>query len=57
MNETLEYLMRPHGIMRRNVTLEKGWYHDASGPMLGTLKEIVGVLLMIENSIEDSAAS
>ena len=25
MNETLEYLLRPHGIMRRNVSLEKGW--------------------------------
>jgi NHLM bacteriocin system ABC transporter ATP-binding protein len=39
MNETLEYLMRPHGIMRRNVTLEKGWYRDASGPMIGTCKD------------------
>ena len=39
MNETLEFLLRPHGIMRRNVVLEKGWYKDASGPMIGTLKE------------------
>ena len=44
MNETLEYLMRPHGIMRRNVQLEKGWYKDASGPMLGTLKEGAALL-------------
>lgn len=36
MNEQLEYLMRPSGVMRRPVTLEKGWYKDAVGPMLGT---------------------
>ncbi|MCR5683914.1 MAG: NHLP bacteriocin export ABC transporter permease/ATPase subunit [Lachnospiraceae bacterium] len=36
MNEVLEYLLRPSGIMRRRVELEKGWYRDASGPMLGT---------------------
>ena len=36
MNEVLEYLLRPSGIMRRNVNLDQGWYHDAVGPMLGT---------------------
>ena len=35
MNETLEYLLRPNGIMRRTVFLEKGWYKDAIGAMLG----------------------
>ncbi|MBQ9438536.1 MAG: ATP-binding cassette domain-containing protein [Lachnospiraceae bacterium] len=35
----LEYLCRPHGIMRRTVKLSKGWYNDAVGPMLGILKE------------------
>lgn len=33
-NEQLEYLMRPYGIMRRSVDLEKGWYKDAIGAML-----------------------
>jgi NHLM bacteriocin system ABC transporter ATP-binding protein len=47
MNETLEYLMRPHGIMRRNITLEKGWYRDATGPMLGTLKSDGSVVALI----------
>ncbi|MBR4721042.1 MAG: NHLP bacteriocin export ABC transporter permease/ATPase subunit [Clostridia bacterium] len=47
MNETLEYLMRPHGIMRRNVTLEKGWYKDAAGPMIGTLKESGDIVALI----------
>ena len=47
MNDTLEYLMRPHGIMRRNVALEKGWYRDAAGPMIGTLKESGNVVALI----------
>ena len=47
MNETLEYLMRPHGIMRRNVTLEKGWYRDASGPMIGTVKDGGDIVALI----------
>ncbi len=47
MNETLEYLMRPHGIMRRNVSLEKGWYRDAAGPMIGTLKEGGDIVALI----------
>ena len=51
MNETLEYLMRPHGIMRRNVTLEKGWYKDASGPMLGTLREDGRVVALIPSGV------
>lgn len=38
MNEQLEYLMRPYGIMRRTVTLADGWYKDAIGAMLGRLK-------------------
>lgn len=39
VDEQIEYRMRPFGIKNRTVTLEKGWYHDAIGPMLGTLKE------------------
>lgn len=37
-NEQLEYLLRPHGIMRRTVMLSKGWYKDAIGAMLGIRK-------------------
>jgi len=39
INEQLEYLMRPYGIMRRTVSLENEWYKDAVGAMLGTMKE------------------
>ena len=38
-DEQLEYCLRPHGLMRRNVKLEEGWYRDAFGPMLGLFGE------------------
>ena len=38
-DEQLEYCLRPYGLMRRNVRLEKGWYKDAFGPMMGFRKE------------------
>lgn len=38
-NEALEYLCRPHGIMRRRVNLTEGWYRDAFGAMLGFLED------------------
>ena len=51
MNEVLEYLMRPHGIMRRGVRLEKGWYKDASGAMLGTRKDDGSVVALIPHGL------
>ena len=47
MNEVLEYLLRPYGLMRRRVELEKGWYRDASGPMLGTLREDGSIVALL----------
>lgn len=47
MNEQLEFLMRPYGIMRRMVQLEKGWYKDAVGAMLGVRKEDGSVVAFI----------
>ena len=38
-DEQLEFCLRPHGVMRRNVKLEKGWYKNAFGPMLAFRKE------------------
>ena len=51
MNDTLEYLMRPHGIMRRNISLEKGWFRDASGPMIGTLKDCGDIVALIPSGM------
>ena len=39
LDEQLEFCLRPHGLMRRSVRLEKGWYKDAFGPMLAFRKE------------------
>ena len=38
-DEQMEFCLRPHGLMRRNVELKDGWYRDAYGPMMGFYKE------------------
>ena len=38
-DEQMAYVLRPLGLMTRDVNLEPGWYRDAFGPMLGFLKE------------------
>ena len=47
MNEVLEYLMRPHGMMRRNVNLDDKWYRDAAGAMLGIRKDDGSVVALV----------
>ena len=37
--EQLDYSLRPHGLMRRNVELTEGWYKDSFGPILAFTKE------------------
>ena len=39
VDDKIEIQIRPNGIMRRNVTLEKGWHKDATGAMIGVFKE------------------
>ena len=51
LNERLEYLLRPHGIMRRNVTLEPDWYKDAVGAMLGTRVDDDSVVVFLPKGI------
>lgn len=51
LNNRLEYLLRPHGIMRRNVTLEDGWYKDAIGAMLGTRTDDGSVVVFLPKGI------
>ena len=46
LQEQLEYLCRPYGVMRRTVKLEKGWYKDAIGALLGTRKDGTVVALL-----------
>lgn len=47
LNEQLEYLMRPYGIMRRRVTLEPGWHKDAVGALLTTRTDTASVVALI----------
>ncbi len=51
MNEQLEFLLRPYGIMRRTVNLEKGWYRDAFGAMLGVRRSDGSVVALIPGAI------
>ena len=39
LSAQLEYVLRPHGIMYRNVKLTGKWYTDAIGALLGQKKE------------------
>ncbi len=51
MNEVLEYLLRPYGIMRRRVELDENWHQDAAGAMLGTRKDDGSVIALIPAGI------
>ena len=48
----MEYLLRPHGIMRRTVALTEHWYQDAIGAMLGVLKEDKSVVALLPNGLK-----
>ncbi|MCR5108149.1 MAG: ATP-binding cassette domain-containing protein [Lachnospiraceae bacterium] len=50
-NEKMEYMLRPHGIMRRRVELTEGWYKDAIGPMVGFLKDSGRAIALIPGGL------
>lgn len=50
LDEQIEYRMRPFGIKSRAITLDKGWYHQAVGAMLGTLKEDGSAVALIPSN-------
>ena len=51
VNEQLEYVLRPAGLMTREVELEEGWQNDAYGPMLGYLKEAGTAVALLPGTI------
>lgn len=51
IEEQLEYIMRPLGIMRRNVELDRDWYNNSTGAMLASIKESGTVIALIPNKI------
>lgn len=51
VNEQIEFLLRPHGIMRRTVSLTKGWHKDAIGAMIGLRKSDGKIVAFIPTGI------
>ena len=51
LDDRLEYLLRPHGVMRRNVQLQKGWHKDAVGAMLGRRRDDGSVAALIPRGL------
>jgi len=47
IDEQLEYLLRPYGVMRRTVVLKDKWYVNAAGPMLARKKSDKSVVALI----------
>ena len=40
LEDQVESMTHPYGILRRTVRLDKGWYNHAFGTFLGTKKEV-----------------
>lgn len=51
VDKQIEYRMRPFGIKSRTVTLDKGWYRNAVGAMLGTMKEDGSAVALIPGKL------
>lgn len=51
IEQQLDYLITSEGMMTRDVRLEKGWYKDATGAMLGTLKDGGTLIALIPGKI------
>ena len=51
VSDQLEYVLRPTGLMTREVELEEGWQNDAYGPMLGYLKEAGTAVALLPGTI------
>ena len=52
MNDILEYVLRPHGIMWRTVKLERKWYKEAMGAMLGTRKDTGDIVALLPIGVD-----
>ncbi len=51
LNDQLEYMTRPHGIMRRQVSLTDGWYKEAIGAMLASRRSDGSVVALLPAKI------
>ena len=50
-DEQLAYVLRPTGLMVREVDLEENWQNDAFGPMLGCMKETGTTVALIPGKL------
>lgn len=50
--EQIENRLRPYGIRNRAVKLDKGWYNNAIGAMLGTMKEDGSAVALIPGRVK-----
>ena len=51
IDKQMEYVLRPSGLMVREVTLEENWHGNAFGPMLGYLKESGTAVALLPGSL------
>ena len=51
IEDRLEYLLRPHGIMRRNIKLTKGWYKDGIGAVLSARVDDGSIVAFIPRGV------
>ncbi len=52
IDDVLDYLLRPSGIMTREVTLRDGWRKDAAGAMLTTFEKDSGAVALIPDRLK-----
>jgi len=51
INDQITYVLRPTGLMVREVQLEEGWQNDAYGPMLGCFRESGQTVALLPGSV------
>ncbi len=49
IGDQLDYVLRPTGLMIRDVELTEGWQYDAYGPMLGFFRESGNAVALLPN--------
>jgi len=50
--EQIDQCLRPHGLMKRRITLEEAWFRDAYGPVLAYMKDSGEPVALLPNKIK-----
>lgn len=51
INSFIDYKIRPYGVMKRQVELDKGWYKNCTGPLIATKKDDNSLVALLPNMI------